>query len=106
MLSNILSEENISPYQRFHGKMSNIGRGMKTFVQLCIKQNVKNHQDKLKNRGEVAIIVGYPDDHHFDTYRLFMKETQTIAESRDVVWMNKSFHKYLNTKKAFNKSVI
>jgi hypothetical protein len=35
-----------------------------------------------------------------------MKENQTIVESRDVVWMNKSFHKYFNTKKAFNKCVI
>jgi hypothetical protein len=69
-------------------------------------EKVRNHQDKLKNRGEVAIFVGYPDHHHFDTYCLFMKENQTIIESRDVVWMNKSFHKYFNTKKVFKKRNI
>jgi hypothetical protein len=36
MLSNILSQENISPYQSFHGKISNFGKGLKTFGQICI----------------------------------------------------------------------
>jgi hypothetical protein len=34
-----------------------------------------------------------------------MKENQTIVESRDMVWLNTSFHIYFNTKMAFNKSV-
>jgi hypothetical protein len=35
-----------------------------------------------------------------------MMENQTIVESSGVVWMDKSFHKLFNTKKAYNKGVV
>jgi hypothetical protein len=79
--------------------MSTYGKGLKTLEQTCLKRNVRNHKDRLRNLGEMAIFVGYPDGHHFGTYSLFMKENKTIVpivEKRDVVSLDISFHHYQN----------
>jgi hypothetical protein len=67
---------------------------------------MKNYQEKLKKLGEVAIFVGYPEDHHFDTYRLFMKNNRNIVQFRDVVWIDKPFNKYFKTKHVRNDDAV
>jgi hypothetical protein len=102
MLSNILCKKGSSPYKDFYGKKSNFGKGLRSFGELCIKSNRKEHVGKLKNRGDVEIFVGYPENHHFDTYGNFMSDSKSIVESRDVVWLNKKFDKFFNKKGAKN----
>jgi hypothetical protein len=50
--------------------------------------------------------VGYPEDHHFDTYRLFMKNNRNIVQFRDVVWIDKPFNKYFKTKHVRNDDAV
>jgi hypothetical protein len=106
MLSNLLSKDGSSPYERFYGKKANFGKGLRVFGEICIKSNRKSHKEKLKNRGDVGIFVGYPEDHHFDAYRIFMGDTKKIVKSRDVVWMNKSFAAYFNKKGVKNVTPV
>jgi len=106
MLSNLLSKNGSSPYERFYGKKANFGRGLRVFGEVCVKSNRKSHKEKLKNRGDVGIFVGYPEDHHFDAYRIFMGDTKKIVESRDVVWLNKSFSVFFNKKGVKNVTPV
>ena len=103
MLSNLLSKNGSSPYELFYGKKANFGKGLRVFGEICIKSNRKGHQEKLQNRGDVGIFVGYPDNHYFDA---FMRDTKKIVESRDVVWMGKSFDKFFNVKGVRNVTPV
>ena len=51
----------------------------------------KKIQGKLKDRGTVCMFTGYPPNHACDVYRMLNLKTKHIFNSRDIVWLNKSF---------------
>jgi hypothetical protein len=40
-----------------------LGRDFCVFGEICVQSNRKSHKEKLKNRGDVGIFVGYQEDH-------------------------------------------
>jgi hypothetical protein len=92
-MNNILVRKNktMMPYKEFYGKEASYTKSLRNFGEMCIRNVRKGHQDKLENRGDVCIFVGYPDNHYHDTYRLFNFETKKIIESRDVRWTGKMY---------------
>jgi hypothetical protein len=84
-MNNILVRKNktMMPYEDFYGIEALYTKSLRNFGEMCIRTVRKGHQNKLKNRGDVCIFVGYPDNHYHNTYRLLNIKTK-IIESRDV----------------------
>jgi hypothetical protein len=64
---------------------------IKNFGEVCVRTVRKGHQEKLENKGDLCLMIGYPKDHYHDTFRLFNIDTRKVVESRDVRWLNKMF---------------
>jgi len=52
--------------------------------------DAKTIKNKLDNRGETCIFVGYADDHAGNIYRMFNLQTKRIWVTRDVRWIKSS----------------
>jgi hypothetical protein len=63
--NNILVRKNktMMPYKEFYGKEASYTKSLRNFGEMCIRTVRKGHQDKLENRGDMCIFVGYPDNH-------------------------------------------
>jgi hypothetical protein len=66
-------------------------KSLKFFGEVYVRTVRKGHQDKLENKGDLCLMIGYPKDHYHDTFRLFNLDTRKVVESRDVRWLNKMF---------------
>ena len=60
--------------------------------------NKSDIQEKLKNRGTTFMLMGSSIDHSNDVCRMLNLETKKIINSRDVVWLGKSYTNWLNNK--------
>ena len=51
---------------------------------------------KIKNKGELSMMVGFSYNHPSLTYRLFKFKTKSIIHSRDIVWLKSTKMDTLN----------
>ena len=102
-LDNHLTTPNRSliTFQQFFGKgKSHVLTSMQKFGEMCIATFKDNtHQAKLANCGIPGIWVGYMENHHTDTYRIFNPKTKGIILIRDVTFLNKSYDEYHKVEK-------
>jgi Reverse transcriptase (RNA-dependent DNA polymerase) len=54
--------------------------------------------EKLANKGNLCLMVGYPEDHPSDTYRVFDLKSQSVMLTRNVRWTGKTFGEYFHEK--------
>jgi len=47
---------------------------------------------KLNDKGTVMMMVGYPDNHAGDSYRMFNDVTKRIVTTRDIAWLDRMFY--------------
>ena len=52
---------------------------------------------KIKNKGELSMMVGFSYNHPSLTYRLFKFKTKSIIHIRDIVWLKKYYSEYFNS---------
>ena len=85
------------PYERFTRRLPGYVFNLRTFGEMCvvIDQKQKKIRSKLKNRGKMAMMVGYHQQHAGDVYRLYDINTCRIITSRDVRWTNKSYGQFM-----------
>jgi hypothetical protein len=55
--------------------------------------------EKLSNKGNYCIMVGYPDDHPSDTYRVLDLKTLGIMLTRNVRWTGKTYGEFLELRR-------
>jgi hypothetical protein len=63
-------------------------------------------QGKLANRGTTCMFMGYSVDHTNDVFRMLYPKTRRIINSRDVIWLGKSFKIWSGTDPQSNKDDI
>ena len=80
-----------SPQELLFGKKSHCAHNLRVFGEMGIVTTKKKIQGKLKDRGTVCMFAGYPPNHACDVYRMLSLKTKHIFNSRDIVWLNKSF---------------
>ena len=80
-----------SPQELLFGKKSHCAHNLRVFGEMGIVTTKKKIQGKLKDRGTVCMFTGYPPNHACDVYRMLNLKTKHIFNSRDIVWLNKSF---------------
>ena len=72
-LSNLIARSKLGcPYELFYGKRPKIGKDLRIFGEIGIKiSRAQVHHEKLNNKGNECIFVGYEDNHPQDAYRVF-----------------------------------
>ena len=68
-----------------------IPKKLRAFGEICVVTDKTKLMGKLANRGAIGIMVGYCNQHAAGTYRIFLLESETVIETRDVQWTNQYF---------------
>jgi hypothetical protein len=55
-------------------------------------------QAKLTNRGTTCMFAEYTEYHSRDVYRMLNLTTNSIINSRDIIWLNKTYGEWKNNK--------
>jgi histone deacetylase 1/2 len=68
-------------------------RNTRTFGEIAIVNDhaKRKKQGKLVDRGRPCLLLGRAKDHFRDVYRFLNLKTRKIIQSRDVLWLNKSY---------------
>jgi hypothetical protein len=79
----------------FYGRKPKVGRNLRIFGEIGIKiTRAQVHHEKLNNKGNECIFVGYEDNHPQDAYRVFDLKNKTIMITRNVRWLGRTFGEY------------
>jgi hypothetical protein len=71
---------------------------LKRFGEMCVATTKSKIHGKLSNKGTVCMFIGYAVNHADDVYRLLNPKTKSIIESRDDLWLNKSYGAWIKSK--------
>jgi hypothetical protein len=55
-------------------------------------------QAKLRNQGTTCMFVGYTEHHSRDVYRMLNLTTNSKINSRDIIWLNKTYKEWKENK--------
>jgi len=77
-------------HNAFYKKEATYVRHLQTFGERGVVHDAKTIKNKLDNRGEMCIFVGYADNHAGNVYRMFNPQTKRIWVTRDVRWIKSS----------------
>ena len=99
-LSNITSMkmQDKCPYQLLFGNNPKLPSSLRIFGEMGVVITKAEIQGKLTNCGTTCMFMGYSVDHSNDVFRMLNLETKKIINSRDIVWLGKSFKMWSNSK--------
>ena len=80
-------EKGKSHFEHYHGYNSKYEVDLRRFGEMAVVKTAPTIQSKLKNKGTVAIFVGYCENHASGTYRFYNLVTREMMVSRDAVWL-------------------
>jgi hypothetical protein len=92
-LSNIMSTKLSfkSPFELLYGEKPILHDNLKMFVEVGVVTTKEKIQAKLSNRGTTCTFVGYTEYHSRDVYRMLNLTTNSIINSQDIIWLNKTY---------------
>jgi hypothetical protein len=70
---------------------------MRSFGEMAIvsRHSDKQARNKLTERGNTVIFIGYSDHHEKDVNKLLNIHTKMPLFSRDVIWLNKTYSQHM-----------
>jgi hypothetical protein len=98
LLSNVMSrKDGKSPHEAFHGKEAGYSRNLRIFGEVGIKlTKLYGLPDKLSNKGNHCLFLGYAEDHPKDTYRVLDLKNQLVMLTRNVRWLGKTHGEFFD----------
>jgi hypothetical protein len=81
-----------------HGEKPILYDNLKIFDEVGVVTTKDKIQAKLSNRGITCMFVGYTDHHSRDVYRMLNLTTNSIINSQDIIWLNKTYGERKNYK--------
>jgi hypothetical protein len=92
-LSNIMSTKSSfkSPFEWLYGEKPKLHDNLKMFREVGVVTTKERIKAKLSNRGTTCMFVGYTEHHSRDVYRMLNLTTNSIINSRDIIWLNKTY---------------
>jgi hypothetical protein len=92
-LSNIMSTKSSfkSPFELLYGEKPILHNNLKMYGDVGVVTTKEKIQAKLSNRGTTCMFVGYTEHHSRDVYRMLNLATNSIINSRDIIWLNKTY---------------
>jgi hypothetical protein len=99
-LSSIIStKSNLKgPFELLYGEKPKLHDNLKMFGEVGVVTTKDKIQAKLSNRGTTCMFVGYTEHHSRDVYRMLNLTTNSIINSRDITWLNKTYGECKNNK--------
>ena len=89
------------PYERFYGRLPNYAKNLKIFGKIGIKVSKStNQKEKLVNKRDFCVFLGYPNDHAADAFRVLDLKSKTFMITKDVRWTNKTYGQYFKNNSA------
>jgi hypothetical protein len=87
-LSNIISTKSSfkSPFELLYGENQNLYNNLKMFGEVGVVTTKERIQAKLSKRGKTCMFVGYTEHQSRDVYRMLNLATNSIINSRDIIW--------------------
>jgi hypothetical protein len=66
---------------------------MRTFGEMAIvaRHSEKKIRNKLADRGNLVMFVGYSEFHEKDVYKFWHLSTNKPLMSSDVIWLNQTY---------------
>jgi hypothetical protein len=94
--NNIISrKDGKSPFERFYGYENKMIHNLKVFGGVGVKlSKLYGLPEKSSNKGNLCIMLGYPEDHPSDTYRVLDLKTLGVMFTRHVRWTGKTHGEY------------
>jgi hypothetical protein len=74
-----------------YGVKPTLHDNLKIFCKVGVVTAKDKIQAKLSNQGTTCKFVGYTEHHSRDVYRMLNLITNTIINSRDIIWLNKTY---------------
>jgi hypothetical protein len=95
IFSNIIStKSNLkSPFE-----LLKLHDNLKTFGEVVVVTTKDKIQAKLTKRGTYCMFVGFTEHHSSYVYRILNLTTNSIINSRYIIWLNKTFAEWKNNK--------
>jgi hypothetical protein len=78
-----------SPFGLLFGSKPILHYELKIFGEVGAVTTKDKFQSKLTNHGSPCTFVGYAENHSRDVYRMLNLDTNSIIESRDIIWLKK-----------------
>jgi hypothetical protein len=99
-LSNIISTKSNfkSPLELLYGEKLTLHDNLKIIGELGVLTTKDKIQAKLTNRGTTCMFVVYTEHHSRDVDRILNSTTNSIINSRDIVWLNKTYREWKDNK--------
>jgi hypothetical protein len=102
-LENIIVKEKKlqSASEKVYGSNPNGIYNMRTFGEMAIvaRHSDKKIRNKLADRGNTVMFVGYAEFHEKDIYKFWHFFTNKTLMSRDVIWLNKTYSDHMDITK-------
>jgi hypothetical protein len=87
-----------SPFELLYGEKPILHNNLKTFGEVGVVTTKERIQAKLSNRGTTCMFVGYTEHHSRDVYRMINLTTNSIINSQDIIWSNKTHREWKDNK--------
>jgi hypothetical protein len=99
-LSNIISTKSSfkSPIELLYAEKRILHDNLKMFGEVEVVPTKERIQAKLSNRGTTCLFVGYTENHSRDVYRILNLTTNSIINSQDIIWLNKTYREWKDNK--------
>jgi hypothetical protein len=70
---------------------------MRSFGEMAIvaRHSDKKARNKLADRGNTVIFIGYSDHHEKDVYKFLNINTKKPKIYRDAIWLNKTYSQHM-----------
>jgi hypothetical protein len=87
-----LTKSNLkSPFELLFGENSTLHNNLKIFGEVGVVTTKDKIQAKLSNRGTICMFVAYTEHQSRDVYRMLNLTTNSIINSKDIIWLNKTY---------------
>jgi hypothetical protein len=73
-------------------------RNLRRLGEMCVATTKNKVQGKLSDKGNACVSNRYAVNHDDDVYKVLNPKTKSIIKSRDVVWLNKSYGAWIESK--------
>jgi hypothetical protein len=87
-----------SPFELLYCESPTLHNYLKIFGEVGVVTTKVKIQAKLSNRGTTCMFVGYTEHHSRDVFRMLNLTTNSIIDSQDIIWLNKTCGEWKNNK--------
>jgi hypothetical protein len=83
-----------TPYELVYGKQAPYATYLRTFGEVGVIRDIDTIKQKLQDRGNTSVFVGYAAQHAWNVHRMMCLETGQLRLSRDIKWLGQSYGSY------------